>query len=462
MHQRTPVAFDAVVVTAPNERSARAYALELAARIPRRYCRRQDGGGIEIVILAASDPAGTRVGSGGGTLNALSELRSALRSGDSSRDLSDVAVLMVHSGGDSQRSPTNSVCGKAWSALNSSSSAGPYNDDADADEGESIINTPLDLLVEQLLPLFHDVPKGSMVVASSDVLLILPRDRPRPDWAAVRGVVGLATHVPAELGPNHGAYVVAPAEDDGTPPSSLRLVRRYLQKAPLAALRAEGAVTLAGRGGEEIVAIDTGVIYFAPDAAAALAGLLDEAPFDRCTARGLAEGGGAPPLRLELYSDVLCALGGGMGKGRDEYLQMEGTPAVAAADLLAARERLWALFNPLPFAALAPQGARFGHLGTTAELMEMMTLKMPAFAGAFHLRRRVGAFLPSEQEGDSAAAVVLNSLVEKGTSLSLGQDAVVEHSWFSGVRVEVGTGALVSGIAFAGCGGDLKGESSLR
>lgn len=458
-HQRTPVAFDAVVVTAPNERSARAYAVELAARIPRRYCRRRDGG--EVLVLAASDPAGARVGSGGGTLNALSELRAALRSGASSRDLGDVAVLMVHSGGDSQRSPTNSVCGKAWSALNSSSSAGPDKDDADADadEGESIINTPLDLLMEQLLPLFHDVPKGSMVVASSDVLLILPRDRPRPDWAAVRGVVGLATHVPAELGPNHGAYVVASAEDDErASPSSLRPVRRYLQKAPLAALRAEGAVTLAGRGGEEMVAIDTGVICFAPDAAAALAGLLDEAPFDRCTARGLAEGGGgAPPLRLELYSDILCALGGGMGKGREEYLRMEGAPAVAAADLLAARKRLWSLFNPLSFAALAPPGARFGHLGTTAELMEMMTLKMPAFAGAFQLRRRVGAFLPSEQEGPPAAAVVLNSLVEKGTSLSLGQDAVVEHSWFCGGRVEVGAGALVSGIAFAGCGGDLKG-----
>lgn len=383
MHRRTPVAFDAVVVTAPNERAARAYAQELAARIPQRYCRRQDAG--ELLVLAASDPAGARVGSGGGTLNALAELRAALMkggssSGSSKKGLADVAVLMVHSGGDSQRSPTNSVCGKAWSALNSSSAGPANNADADADaEAESLINTPLDLLLEQLLPLFHDVPKGSLVVASSDVLLILPGETPRQDWSVVRGVVGLATHVAAELGPHHGAYVAGEGEGtaSSTPSSfsGLRPVRRYLQKAPLAALRAEGAVML-GRGGEELVAIDTGVIYFGPDAAAALAGLLDEAPFDRCTARGLAGhgggvGGASPPLRLELYSDMLCALSGGMGRGLSEYLRMEGTPAAAAADLLAARERLWALFNPLPFAALAPPQARFGHLGTTAELMEV-------------------------------------------------------------------------------------------
>ena len=93
----------------------------------------------------------------------------------------------------------------------------------------------------------------------------------------------------------------------------------------------------------------------------------------------------------------------------------------------------------------------------------MMTLKMPAFAAAFHLQRRVGALLPAAAEAaaatdDPAGAVILNSLVEEGTSLSLGQDAVLEHCWLSGGRVEVGPGALVSGLAFAGRGG-LKGES---
>lgn len=107
------VDFDAIVVTAPNERSARAYAEELSARVG-RFRRRRDGG--ELVLVAAADPAGARVGSGGGTLNALAELRAALRA--RGKGLEDVAVLMVHSGGDAQRSPTQSVTGKvsAWTA----------------------------------------------------------------------------------------------------------------------------------------------------------------------------------------------------------------------------------------------------------------------------------------------------------------------------------------------------------
>jgi len=402
-----------------------------------------------------------------------------LRAQGEGRALEDVAVLMVHSGGDSQRSPTNSVCGKAWSALNSA-------------HADASINTPLDLLLEQLLPLFRGVPPGSLVVASSDVLLIVPageeEKEQRPKWGRVQGVVGLATHVAAELGPNHGAYVM----EEAVGSSSLRPVRRYLQKAPLAQLRAEGAVVL-GR-----VAIDTGVIYLAPEAAAALAALLDEAPFSRCTARGI-QGGSAPPLRLELYSDMLCALSGGMGQGREEYLRMDGTKALAPSDLQAARARLWDLMNPLPFAALAPEGARFAHLGTTAELMEvrvggmerwkvmcvhvhsfvrhldpsrptesqMMTLKMPSFAAAFHLHRRVGAFLPSSANaatnnnggggGGDDTAVILNSLILSCSGLTLGTGAVVEHCFLAGGgRVEVGAGALVSGLAFAGRG-DLKG-----
>lgn len=99
----------------------------------------------------------------------------------------------------------------------------------------------------------------------------------------------------------------------------------------------------------------------------------------------------------------------------------------------------------------------------------MMTLKMAPFVAAFHLQRRVGAFLPScldaEEDDDEDGAVVLNSLVvaaEKGAqlSVSLGKGAVVEHCLLSGGgRVEVGDGALVSGLAFAGRG-DLRGMCS--
>ena len=61
----------------------------------------------------------------GGTINALVEVAEelTLRS-TGKRQPIDFGVLnrskvcIIHSGGDSQRSPTQSVCGKAWSSLN--------------------------------------------------------------------------------------------------------------------------------------------------------------------------------------------------------------------------------------------------------------------------------------------------------------------------------------------------------
>ena len=47
-------------------------------------------------------------------------------------------------------------------------------------------------------------------------------------------------------------------------------------------------------------------MYFAPDTTETLVQLLERAPFTGCTTKGVLSG--APPLRLELYSDMLLAL----------------------------------------------------------------------------------------------------------------------------------------------------------
>src|SRR6056297_788933 len=187
---RIPFPFPVVVVTAPTERSAEAYQKELQARLSKRYFAvcpglnndesSKEENEQELILLAVADPLGKRVGSGGGTLNALVHVHSYLQVHHFVSSAGQwPAILMVHSGGDSQRSPTNSVCGKAWSCLNSHRK----------EDGGS--NTPIDLLLEQFTQLFAGgVPSGALVVASSDVLLVLP---PWPvDWASQRGVVGLA------------------------------------------------------------------------------------------------------------------------------------------------------------------------------------------------------------------------------------------------------------------------------
>ncbi len=420
---QTPCPWDVVVVTAPTERSARAYQEELQARLPRRY-RGAAGASDPLLVLSCADPAGKRVGSGGGTLNALAHTQAFLQA--QGKTLAEVAVLMVHSGGDSQRSPTCSVTGKAWSTLNAQR----------ADDGGS--NTPIDLLLEQFLQLFASgVPKGSLVVASSDVLLILPSLA--MDWHGQRGMVGLATSVAAELGPNHGVYVSASASAPSSPhepASPCRPVTRYLQKASLAQLEAEGAISPEGH-----VLLDTGAVYLCPAVTRVLSGLPEEhALFRRCCRTGEEEA-----LRLELYSDMLLAFSNGMGQSRADYLRTDGATDPA---LLQARELLWESLSPWPFSALVPPAGRFGHLGTTVELQEMMTLRMPAFTEAFRLRPRVCCLVG--KAGTDDGAIVLNSILTPTGGVLLGKDAVVEHCCVQGGgRVEVGEGALVSGLYYA-------------
>lgn len=71
-HQRCLVPeecpFDCIAITAPNPRASTAYLDELVHRVGGK-------GPKEVLVLAVSDPEGVRIGSGGGTLNAVLEVR---------------------------------------------------------------------------------------------------------------------------------------------------------------------------------------------------------------------------------------------------------------------------------------------------------------------------------------------------------------------------------------------------
>jgi hypothetical protein len=221
------------VVTASNERQAAAVEQELAAR-------RQAGTyGDNVVFFAVPDPSSARVGSGGATFNALSTVQELISS-STHWSLDSCRIFMIHSGGDSQRLPCQSVCGKAWSALPT------YN-------AHHELDAPIDLLLTCLFALFKDVEAG-LVVASSDVLLLVPPDF--PTYWPQHGATGLAIPTHKSYGPNHGVYQVV-AEDAATDPAArhCRVVTKFWQKATVDELTAAGAV----RASDETVLLDTGV-----------------------------------------------------------------------------------------------------------------------------------------------------------------------------------------------------------
>lgn len=166
--------------------------------------------GVEYYVVP--DPSNARVGSGGATFNALITVED-LMSSRTDVDILNSRVFVIHSGGDSQRLPVQSVCGKAWSSF-------PVVHPASQN-----LEAPIDMLLATLFRLFETVRAG-VVVASSDVLLdlddTLPPGAPCTtvfEWPA-EGATGLAFPADKSYGPNHGTYTVDGASVGGTHASS--------------------------------------------------------------------------------------------------------------------------------------------------------------------------------------------------------------------------------------------------
>lgn len=412
--------------------------LRQAAAIEKELQSRKDFGAIpaEWLVFTVPDPSSARVGSGGATLNALATVEDLLST--SHVVLEDARIFMIHSGGDSQRLPSNSVCGKAWCAF---PALGVQNS----------LNAPLDLALNQLRRMFRDVKRG-LVVACSDVLLLFPPDS-EFDWSGA-GVTGLAVPAPSRYGPNHGVYWTG--EDRSDEPegsSSIANVRRFFQKPSSAELREAGAIRH-----DDTVLLDCGIVYFDRASTARLLELKSAKPLDACTYVGPENG--APALRIELYSDIMMALGHGVGLSRDEYL------GVASADTSASRVRdarlvLWSALSDTPFRALCVEGSRFCHVGTTIELLELLTSDSPfrkdckllARAACYEVESaRVADSTDSDALAEARASawrsdkpcnVVMNSLLRSRGSL--GEGAVVEHCELSGSWA-IGAGSLCSSV----------------
>ena len=220
-------------------------------------------------------------------------------------------------------------------------------------------------------------------------------------------------------------------------------------------------------GARRYVLVDSGVVAFDGAASAALRALAAAPPLDGATATGAARG--APSIRVELYSDILLAVGAVSGLERDAYLTLESPDA----PLRAARERLWAAFARVGFGACVASGARgaaFGHLGTTREQMSMLRCEEEPFATELGLARRVHCAVASRGAGgddalggggggggESAVAVHASASVVNcalgGVGVA-GARSVLEHCEFGdGCEWRVAAGAFASGLRRLARGG---------
>jgi fucokinase len=220
--------------------------------------------------LVAPDSEGTRLGSGGATLNALRMLAESFPN----LDWTKRRVLMIHSGGDSRRLPQYSSPGKLFSILPVMTPWG---------ETSTLFDEFLAFSTEWV-----GCFDSGLLISSGDVLLIF--DASRIVWNRP-GVSGVAVLQSSDVGSQHGVYVV---DQEGR-------VYMFLQKPSAPQLKDAGGICADG-----LVALDSGLLRFDAGIAAELTAVAS-----RCELNA----------ELDLYRHFTMALTG-------QWVPKEDAPAV--------------------------------------------------------------------------------------------------------------------------------------
>ncbi|NLG49088.1 MAG: hypothetical protein GX552_03120 [Chloroflexi bacterium] len=377
--------WDICVLTASNAHQAEAYQVQLESR--------QQAGLLppETQFRVIADPEGQRIGSGGATLRVLSLLAQ-----DVPGALTDLRVLMIHSGGDSRRLPHCSATGKLFARV-------PH----ELPDGRP--SSLFDEFLVSLSGLPGQIPPG-VLVASGDVLLLfdhLQLTFSRP------GIIGVAAAAPAEMGTHHGVYVTA---------DSSRRVRSFLHKPSLAHMRQEGALTADGQ-----VAIDTGLVWFGGDALEAMLSLAGQ------LAEPIAQG-----TTVNLYGDLLAPLA-----ETTEYADYiaDTSDGPLSPALQSARRRVWATLRGTPFSVESLHPAAFIHFGTSSEYLQVLREGVELFNdGGWHRLAASWIGSPALADADGRLVAVNSCVADGDTRGGCLLDTDIEG------RVELGEDSLLANV----------------
>ena len=443
-----------MIVTAPTSHIATVYQKELNSlkiTLPSlRTC---------VDIRCVSDPSGRRVGSGGGTLNAIDVAVKAY----GTEFMKSSRTLIIHSGGDSKRAPFHSVCGKAWTSINSRI-------------GRTLA-TPLAILIEELSTLVPLIPTGSVTVASCDVLLDLkPRSQDDMQFKIPEdGVTIIAVPELPSTAKNHGVLVLPSHESQLSDRFSVNIAEHYLQKPSIETMNTLGAI----HAQQNFAFIDTGIVILAGTALDAMTDLLKDDVIQKCTDSCQ---GASGELRLELYSDMLLALK--VGSDQSIKKTLEDLFENLGINKQYAKEKppsnyhyaLSLLFRHLcdvRLYVLTVSDGLFCHLGTSKELLELITCsdvadfsisssfsqspfsnisKFIALAKKYELTKEVGSLSIIDELREyqitpktHVDGFKINSIISISEDYELSSDALVEHSLLTG-NFQIGAGSVVSHV----------------
>ncbi|NWI87382.1 FPGT guanylyltransferase, partial [Pitta sordida] len=355
--------------------------------------------------LVCADPPGPRIGNGGSTLHVLKYLEDLY--GD---QWTSFTVLLIHSGGYSQRLPSASALGKIFMAL-------PLGD-------------PVYQMLELKLAMYIDLPRhmkpGILVTCSDDIELYstgvtetILLDKP--------GFTALAHPSDLAVGTTHGVFVLDPCSFSGKGELEYASCHRFLHKPDVETMRQSGAVCVRGDQGDlgvssECVYTDS-VFYMDHHTAKQLLTFYKQVGTLRC--------------EIDAYGDFLQALGPG---ATPEYTKNTSNVTKEDAGLVAVRQQLYSLLRGTALSVVVLHNSHFYHIGTTQEYLFHLTAESK-------LRSELGllsvafSILPDTAEV-SGKSTIIQSILEPGCVV--GPGSVIEYSRI-GPEVSVGKSSIVSG-----------------
>ena len=364
-----------IVITASNDFQAKGYTQQINSRkefLPKRT-----------EFLVVPDEGGKRVGSGGATLTVIKKIKNL------AKRLNNLRILVIHSGGDSKRTPQYSALGKLFSPV-----------PRVLPDGRS--STLFDEIIISMSGVAPRIKEG-MVLLSGDVLLLF---NPLKIDFSLNEAGCVTFKEKAEIGQRHGVFVNG---ENG-------FVKKCLQKKNIETLKKEGAVDEKGN-----VDIDTGAIIFSSSILESLYSLIDneEKYFKVVNSK----------VRLSLYIDFMFPL------AEDSTLEnflVEKPEGEMCDELIEIRKQVWDILRKYKLKQIKMFPAKFIHFGSIPEIMKLMNKEIEDY-------KEIGWNHIVNSCSDSVSSY--NSLVGQGNKIDT--NVYVEISYLH-ENIKVGKNVLLS------------------
>lgn len=403
--------WDYVVLTAANEHQAEGYRHELAMR--------SNGAGPLGAFFPSSqrtivvpDPPGFRAGSGGATFGVLRAIAEHQKLMGDRKPFEALRILLIHSGGASQRIPQFSPLGKIFAPL-------PLM------RPDGQLMTLFDHLYLMMAALPQRVGPGMLVAAGDVFLLFDATAMPKP----LPGVTALSMRTPVAMGEHHGVFGTQRPDAKSPKPEDFPLVTATMQKATADQMRSAGLTDADDR-----VLIDSGLLWFDAQATTALYNLARKynAKWHFSTRH-----------QIDLYVDIVPAA------LTVQAPMLTTSPALRKLhlDLRAALKR-----SPLRVYEL-PQ-SHFQHLGTTRQFRDAMVgLDDSPACTLFQKNIRCATVVSTPADARIYQAVITHRNVKI-------QNQVVIENCLLESPLAVGRGSVLSNLAItAGPARDVPPET---